>query len=211
MIQYNNEIAIEMEQKINLKQLEKNTAATIFQTGVVEIEIGLIWVVVSLAMIFDDISYYIDIALIVPFVFIFLAIKYIVKPRMGVVKYRKKRVKRNMAMGIVITLFLVVMVSLTFFGKSITIDEIINPRWIITGIIFFICIAIAYFLNFQRMYIYAFLLAGAFNLSEEVRENPGILPDGGYAYLIASVLLFVIGAYYLIRFLKHYPKPATAE
>ena len=45
-----------MEQKINLKQLEKNTAAGIFQTGLVEIEIGLILIVSSLAMIFDDIS-----------------------------------------------------------------------------------------------------------------------------------------------------------
>jgi hypothetical protein len=44
-----------MEQKMNLKQLEKNTAAAIFQTGLVEIGIGLMWIVSSLAMIFDDI------------------------------------------------------------------------------------------------------------------------------------------------------------
>ncbi|MBN2610125.1 MAG: transcriptional regulator [Bacteroidales bacterium] len=55
-----------MERKITLKQLEKNTAAVIFQTGIVEIGLGLIWTVSALAMLFDDISYYIDIFFVVP-------------------------------------------------------------------------------------------------------------------------------------------------
>ena len=75
----------------NLKQLEKNTAAGIFQSGLVEIEIGLIFIVSSLAMIFDDIRYYLNILYIVPAIFIILAIKYIAEPRMGVVKFAKKR------------------------------------------------------------------------------------------------------------------------
>ena len=58
---------------MNLKKLEKNTAAVIFQTGIVEIGIGLVWIVSSLAMIFDDISYYIDILFVVPIIFIILA------------------------------------------------------------------------------------------------------------------------------------------
>ena len=160
-----------MEAKINLKQLEKNTAAGIFQTGLVEIEIGLIFIVSFLAMIFDDIRYYIDIFFIVPVVFMILAVKYIAEPRMGVVKFTKSMVRKRMAMMITITAFLIIMVTLTIFGGARTIAELINPRWIISGIIFFICIAIAYFLSFNRMYIYAFLLAGAFNLSEEIREN----------------------------------------
>lgn len=196
-----------MEEKINLKQLEKNTAAGIFQTGLVEIEIGLILIVSSLAMIYDDISYYLNIMYIVPIVFIVLATKYIANPRMGIVKFARRRVRRNRLMGIIITTFLVMMVTLTIFGNTNTIAEFINPRWIIIGIIFFICIAIAYFMNFDRMYIYAFLLAGAFNLSEEIRENPGTISEGGYAYLFTSIVLIVIGVVYLIKFLKKYPLP----
>ena len=150
-----------IEEKINLKQLEKNTASGIFQTGLVEIEIGLILIVSSLAMIFDDISYYLDILYIVPIVFIILARKYIANPRMGVVNFARKRVRKSMLMGITITTFLVIMVTLTVVGNTNTIAEFINPRWIISGIIFFICIAVAYFMNFDRMYVYAFLLAGA--------------------------------------------------
>ena len=126
-----------MEQKINLKQLEKNAAAGIFQTGIIEIGIGLIFMVSALAMIFDDIRYYIDILYIVPVVFIILAKKYIASPRMGVVKFAKRRVRKNRLLMISITTFLVIMVTLTIFGNSNTIAEFINPRWIISGIIFY--------------------------------------------------------------------------
>ena len=148
-----------MTPSINLKQLEKNTVAGIFQTGLVEIEIGLIFMVSTLAMM------------------------------------------------ITTTIFLIVMVTLTVVGKTNTLAEIINPRWIISGIILSICFAIAYFLTFYRMYIYAFLLTGAFNLSEEIRENPGIISEGGYAYLLVAMVLTVIGSIYLIKFLKKYPLP----
>jgi len=196
-----------MEQKINLKQLEKNTAAVIFQTGFVEIEIGLVCIVSTLAMIFDDIRYYIDILFVVPIIFIILAIRYIATPRMGMVKLARKRMRRNMWFILTVTVFLVIMVILTITGNDHSNAEPINGRWIITGIIFFICTTIAYFLNFKRMYLYAFLFAGAFNLTEEIRKNPGIISDGAYVYLIMSFLLITIGCIYLIRFLKKYPLP----
>ena len=196
-----------METRINLKTLEKQTTAGIFQTGIVEIGIGLIFVVSTLAMIFDDIRYYLDILFILPPVFIILATKYIANPRMGVVKFTRRRVRKRMILGIAITTFLVIMVTLTIFGNTNTIAEFINPRWIISGIVFSICIAVAYFMNFDRMYIYAFLFTGAFNLSEEIRETPGFISEGGYAYLFASIVLIVTGCIYLFRFLKKYPVP----
>jgi hypothetical protein len=196
-----------MEQKINLKQLEKKTAAGIFETGIVEIGIGLVFVVSSLAMIFDDMRYYIDLFYIVPIVFIWLAVKYIGNPRQGVVKFARRRVRNSRLLIITITTFLVIMVALTFFGNTNTISESINPRWFISIVIFSICVAIAYIKNFDRMFIYAFLLTGAFNLSEEIRENTWIISEGGYAYLFTSIVLIVIGCVYLIRFLKKNPLP----
>ena len=196
-----------MEQKMDLKQLEKNTAAVIFQTGLVEIAIGLIWIVSSLAMIFDDIRYYIDILFVVPVIFIILAIRYIASPRMGTVKLSRKRMRRNAWFMVTVTVFLIIMVILTITGKGHTNGELINGRWIISGIIFFICTAIGYFLYFKRMYLYAFLLVGAFNLTEEIRENPGIISEGAYVYLFVSIVLIIIGCVYLIRFLRKYPLP----
>jgi len=194
-----------MEQNIDLKKLEKSTAAVIFQTGALDIMIGLIFLITALAMYYDDIRYYIDILYILPPIFFLIVKKYIIDPRMGVVEFSKRRVKKSMMMMISITLFLVIMVSLIFFGSSNTIGEIMNPRWIITGIIFTICVLVAYFLEFYRMYLYAFVLSGAFNLSEELREHPEIVSNNGIAYIIASIILIVTGLYYLTNFLKKYP------
>jgi hypothetical protein len=198
-----------MEQRMNLKQLEKNTAAVIFQTGIVDIGIGLIMIVTTLAMFFDDISYYIDILFIVPVIFIILAVRYIVSPRMGIVKFAKSRMRRNTWFIVAVTAFLVTMVSLRFIGDGPTSDGLINGRWIVSGIIFIICIAIAYILNFKRMYLYALLFVGAFNLSEIIRENPGVISDGAFAYLLISIVLIIIGCAYLIKFLKKYPIPES--
>ena len=196
-----------MEQKINLEKLEKRTAAGIFQTGIIEIGIGMIFIVSSLAMIFDNIRFYIDILYVVPVVFIILSVRYIAQPRMGMVKLSKRRVRNNKRLITALTIFLIVMVMLTVFGNTSAISELINPKWIVIGIIFFICIAIAYFMSFDRMYFYAYLLSGTFYLSEVIRDNPGIISDGGYAYLFASIVLISIGLVYLVKFLKKYPLP----
>ena len=196
-----------MEQKINLEKLEKRTAAGIFQTGIIEIGIGMIFIVSSLAMIFDNIRFYIDILYVVPVVFIILSVRYIAQPRMGMVKLSKRRVRNNKRLITALTIFLIVMVTLTVFGNTSTISEFISPKWIVIGIIFFVCIAIAYFMRFDRMYLYAYLLSGTFYLSEEIREIPGIISDGGYAYLFASIVLISIGFVYLVKFLKKYPLP----
>ena len=196
---------------MNLKQLERNTAAAIFQTGLLEIVLGLILIVSSLAMIFDDISYYIDILFIVPVIFIILASRYIASPRMGIVKLARKRMRRNTWFIVTVTIFLIIMVILTITGKGHTNGGLINGRWIVSGIIFFICTAIGYFLYFKRMYLYGFIMVGAFNLSEEIRENPGIISDGAYVNLFFSIVLILIGCVYLIRFLKKYPLPEKAS
>ncbi len=196
---------------MNLKKLEKNTAAVVLQTGIADIGIGLIWIVSSLAIILDDIRYYIDILFIVPVIFIILANRYIAKPRMGVVKFARKRIKRNTWFMVTVTVFLIIMVLLTISSNGPAQDELINGRWIVSGIIFFICIAIAYFLNFGRMYLYALLFVGAFNFSEEIRENPGINFEGVYADLFVSIMLIIIGCVYLIRFLKKYPLPENTS
>lgn len=196
-----------MEQTINLKKLERDTAAAIFKSGIVEIGIGQILLVSALAMYFDDIRYYIDILFIVPVLFIILGKKYVVQPRTGIVKLSQRRVKRNMRVMIVITVLLVLLVALTIFRTSVVVEELIDPRGFITGLIFVICFTTAHVLEFRRMYAYAFIIAGAFYFSETIREHPGWKTDNSLSYFIAGAALIVIGIVYLIRFLKKYPIP----
>jgi len=198
-----------MEQEVNLKKLEHKTAAVVYQTGVVDAGIGLVWMVSALAIYFDKIRYYIYLLYILPPIFIFLVIKYIVQPRMGVFELRKKRVRKKMIAIISITLFLVIMIGLTLFGNTNFVAELLNPRWVISGIMFAICVAVAYFFEFDRMYIYAFLLTGSFNLFEFLRDHPGYVSNRGIIYLLTSCIMISIGLFYFFSFLKKYP--ATNE
>ena len=76
-----------MVQNINLKELEKNTWTSFFQNGLIDIQIGLIFVVASICMICSDIRYYLMFLYLVPGILFILAKKYIVAPRMGIVKF----------------------------------------------------------------------------------------------------------------------------
>ena len=196
-----------MTEKINLKKLERSSAGSVYKSGVVDIGIGLIFLVVGFAMLFDDYRYYIDAFLIVPVIFIFLMVKHVVTPRMGVVNFKKSRKQQNALLFATVTIFLILMVASTFFATGESGEPFVNPRIIISAIIFSICIVIAYSLSFGRMYFYAFLLTGMFNWSEEIRENSFIFTKGGYAYLVCSIILIVIGSYLFFKFLRDYPKP----
>jgi hypothetical protein len=166
---------------------------------------GLIFVVSTLCHIFDDIRYYLMPLYLLPAIFIILANKYIVLPRMGIVKFSKQRKRKSAIFITLITASLIILVTLTIFGKSNFIPAGIAARMTVSAIVFIICISIAFFLNFNRMYIYAFLITASFNLNEIIRENPGFISDGGYAYLFTAIVLIVVGGVYLYRFLKEYP------
>ena len=197
-----------MESEISLRNLEKKTASLIFTTGLVDIEISLIWIVSSLAMLFDDYRYYIYVLFLVPIAFIMLSVKHIVRPRLGKVNYAQKRVKRNRSFYIVTSSILVVLVLFTAFGTSDFLSNLINPHYIVAGIMFTICAAIAFFLNFKRMYFYAFLITTGFLVIEHLKSSNADFKSG-YVYLIVSLIILITGCLYLRSFLKKYPKEKT--
>jgi len=197
-----------MDRTFSLWRLEKNSWKASFRSGLIEIAVGLVLVVSSICHIFDDLRYYFMPLYLIPVLFLILTKKSIVIPRMGVVKFSKQRRRKSKLFHIVITAVLLCLVLLTALSATTFLPEFIAPEISITSIILLICFAAAYFLDLNRLFLYGIVIAGAFNLSEFFRENPGRLPDGGYAYLMASIVFFIVGGVYFFRFLKKYPIPA---
>lgn len=196
-----------MDRDLNLHALEKKSVTTIFQTGFIEITMGLILLVISMAMIFDQYSYYIDIFLFVPIVFIIVALRSIAYPRIGIVQFTSFRVRKRLAVFIPITTLLVVMILLRFLNLKTDLNNFLNPRLFLSSVIFLILTSTAIALEFRRMYLYSILFVGVFNLSEEIREHSWFIKENGFAYLFASAVLILTGIIYLIRFLKNNPLP----
>jgi len=197
-----------MDRTFSLRKLEKSSWKASFRSGLIEIAIGLVLVVSSICYIFDDLRYYFMPLYLIPVLFLILTKKNIVIPRMGMVKFSKQRRRKSMLFHIVITAVLLFLVLLTVLSATSYLPEYIAPKIIITAIILLICFATAYFLDLTRLFLYGIVIAGAFNLSEFFRENPGRLPDGGFAYLMASIVFLIAGGIYFFRFLKKYPIPA---
>ena len=197
-----------MNRIFSLRKLEKNSWKASFKSGLIEIAIGLVLVVSSICHIFDDLRYYFMPLYLIPVLFLILTKKNIVIPRMGMVKFSKQRRRKSKLFHIVITAILLFLVLLTVFSTTTYLPEFIAAEISITSIILLICFAAAYFLDLNRLFLYGLIIAGAFNLSELFRENPGRMPDGGYAYLMASIVFLIAGGIYFFRFLRKYPIPA---
>ena len=196
-----------MESTFSLVRLEKESWKAFYKSGVVDISLGLLLIVASLCHIFDEQRYYLMLLYLLPVFFVILAGRYIVAPRMGTARFARRRVARKTAFIIAATSLLATLVLLTSLGKTGMFPASIPAGISITAIILLICFGSAYFLGFDRLYLYGIVLAIAFNLNEYLPENPGYLPDGGYAYLFASLFLLAIGDFYLVRFLREYPLP----
>lgn len=193
-----------MTQTIDLKELEKKVWTSTFEDGIHDIGIGLILVVTTICQIFNESSPYLYPLFIVPALFIIIAKKYITVPRIGFVKFSRERNKKRY------TLFLVMTISIVFL-LMLTIKELLQQlpmnSLIVGAIVFIIPCSIAYFLNWDRMYIYAFLFTLSFVLNEITIANTGVIASGAYAWLISGMMITVVGVVYLVRFMKKYPLP----
>jgi len=193
-----------MTEAINLNKLERKAWTSTFEDGINDIGLGLILVVTTICQTFDEARFYLYPLFIVPVLFITAAKKYFITPRMGLVKFSRARNKKRHILYLVMTILIVILLMLTIKGL---LQQLPMTPVIVGAIVFFIPCSIAYFLNFDRMYIYAVLFTLSFALNEITIANTGVIASGAYAWLISGIIMIVIGVVYLVRFLKKYPLP----
>jgi FtsH-binding integral membrane protein len=193
-----------MTQNLNLKEIEKKVWTSTFEDGITDIGIGLVLLVSTICQMFNDERFYLYPLFIVPALFIIIAKKYITVPRMGLVKFSRERNKKRYTLFLVMTISIVFLLMLTTKGL---LQQLPMTSLIVGAIVFIIPCSIAYFLNWDRMYIYAVLFTLSFALNEITIANTGVVASGAYAWLISGMMITVVGVVYLIRFMKKYPLP----
>ncbi len=193
-----------MTQNLNLKEIEKKVWTSTFEDGITDIGIGLVLLVSTICQMFNDERFYLYPLFIVPALFIIIAKKYITVPRMGLVKFSRERNKKRYTLFLVMTISIVFLLMLTTKGL---LQQLPMTSLIVGAIVFIIPCSIAYFLNWDRMYIYAVLFTLSFALNEITIANTGVIASGAYAWLISGMMITVVGVVYLVRFMKKYPLP----
>lgn len=208
-----------MSQKNDLKAIEKKVYTSFHQDGLIDLFLGFIMLVAILSSTLDasGISDSIRIAIYVPLMVIigpllFMQLKkHITFPRMGYVKLgSKQKRKRRIIIFAIINAVLLTLIILTFFlgNKAGKVGSALGMKaelWS-SGFVTLIIIGIFGIIGFVLMVPRFFLLGIIVGLSEPLyvfaRHHTNIKYVGLIAYGIPGVLLFILGAVVLRRFLK---------
>ena len=192
---------------MNIKKLEKDTWKSQFIDGTTDIGIGILIAIATVLRFNPGISYYHYLWMLLPAPFMFLAKKYIVNPRMGNVKFSKERIKKDRLVVLIGAIIIAIFFSILFIlitTKNEWLQSIHYPMMIIAVALFIAWSLIAYFRDFPRLYIYAFLAAiSVIFTGTNVQNNP----MGVFTWSLTSIVMIVIGIILLVKFIKKYPIP----
>jgi hypothetical protein len=192
-----------MSTELNLKELERKAFRSFYQDGIWDIYFGACMLVLFLTSFMDGIEskpvkYGLTLFLFaLASAFLILGKKFITAPRLGRVKFGAERTKKGWVMvGINLISLIVLAGAIYFFNRQAGIALELKELWVPIGLgvwITFITAIMAFFLDFDRLYVYAVLYGGTFTAV--------LLIDTPIIFLITSLIILVPGMIIFARFL----------
>jgi hypothetical protein len=204
-----------MSQQISLKEAEQKVFRTVTNDGLGDILLGsffLIFVIApylspSLGDFWSTVVFYPFLGLI--FLIIRLLRKHVVTPRVGVVKFGLAR-KTKLAKFTVVMLVVNVIALILGFVAALSFGKIPGQIYsIIMGMILLIGFSLAaYFLDFNRLYLYG-LLVGFSPLVGEWLWSQGLAPHHGFpiTFGTTSGIMILVGLAVFVRLVRDNPIP----
>ncbi|MHA2398560.1 MAG: hypothetical protein ACXADU_06690 [Promethearchaeota archaeon] len=209
-----------MPENIDLEKLEKKSWRLTFQDGIWDIYLGLLFMGFGIfSQLFDFFSAVNAIVIITiwyvsAFFFFFIGKKKITQPRMGFVKFGKKRKSKKIKLSIFLTFMVgvnIIFLFLPLSGFELTLNPFISL--LLIGI-FFITLplsVVAYFLDFDRLYLMAIMGGLGLSISELIRPVVGIPLHLVLTYCPIGGIIVVWGSIVLIRFIRKFPLPKNEQ
>jgi len=190
-----------MTEEMDLRKIEKKAWSTYMsQDGLYDIFIGIMLLTLAIQAYFYNIWF--TSLIFVAVLVVTLGKRFITLPRIGLVKFGKTRMMKQMKM--MIALLIVFLAVLTLYYLSVLGNkphEIVG-RLAIPALIASIFVIVAFFLNYIRLGIYGLLYAFS-----EILRGVYDKPIRNIAILIIGIIALIIGLYVLLQFLKKYPLP----
>ena len=214
-----------MSEDMNLKVLEKRAYRSTFDDGIWDLFIGLIILSIGLGPLFGlviSLPEFWNIIIpslicnILAFLIFYFGKKYVTIPRIGNVKFGPKRKSKQLKLKIFLMIVFIVNVILLILPLTGITDYIqIEPLFItfflgFGGFTLPFCV-VAYYLDFARLYYYAFAAGLGFPLSRFLTPIVGYSLDTIIIFSIIGLIIVLIGLYYFIYFLKKYPLSKQEE
>ena len=206
-----------MNNQISLKEAEQKVFVSFFQDGLVDIFLGFFFTQFIIPIYLSErLGDFWSSAVFIPilglvFIVLWLVRKYVVQPRVGVVKFGQWRRNRLMRFNVII--LVVLLGSAILAAISAAIFDLL-PTWLnLVPLSFSIVLLIAfslagYFLNYALFYAYGVVLAAAPLVGEWLWTNMNV-PHHGFpvTFGFASGFMILVGLVRLMRLLRDNPLP----
>ena len=198
--------------------MEKKAWRTTFDDGVIDIYFGILIASFGPSLALTEVLPIPLNALLGPIMiglglaFFILSKKYLIKPRIGAVKFGRKRKVKKFRTLAVLSVSMMLLLILFLFNLSNN-EGNFNLPYLLEGLLFLtvpLCF-VAYFLQFTRLYVYAVLLGSGFFLADISSLIIPIPFNFLFSYLSLGGIIAIIGITYLIRFMKKYRLPKEVK
>lgn len=192
------------------KKIEKMAYRSFYDDGLFEIGIGYVFLFIGAGMLRDTGSAMVPF-LILPMLFLPKIKKSVIIPRAGLIKISKKRRWNLMKSVLVLTGSVLLNGLLVLMVKNgIFIQLNSGLPWmsiLISAKVFLVFTLTGFFLAYDRLYLWAGLLAFAFLVCEMRIHQTGSRAEGGPFLAGAGFIILAFGIIQLFRFLKDNPIP----
>lgn len=217
----------EMAKTFNLQEAEKHVfRQAIFEDGIWEIFLGSTFFLMSFyALTREFLGPVINAILILGVIFALVGLawltkKYLVLPRVGMVKFGKRTVRKIKTANLITWGLVILTFALMIVGSKTILQEPVwqkLPQWVSdfdVDLVFALIIiaffgAIAYSMGVPRFYVHGTLIGVANFISAVMQVYYGSLFQWPVA--LAGFLIMAVGIYILSIFLKEHPIPKEIE
>ena len=206
-----------MVENIDLKEIEKKAWRSTYQDGLWDIYIGLLITGYALIFYLNFLGFEEPLLIFfligwnaIPIVILSFGKKFITPKRIGSVKFGKKRkeTKKKLMYFLTANAFILLIFSIvTPLGlfELFPLQGLMVP--LILGLFITIPLSIvAYFLDYSRLYVYSIFFGLGYFLSDLLFPLVGSPLDSILSFGVPGIVITLIGLYFLISFLKKYPK-----
>jgi len=209
-----------MSHTIDLKELEKKAYRSFFKDGIWDVYLGLLLLAMggapALLAIGATMVWAAAAGLLLSSLgvaFFFAGKKYLTVPRLGAVQFGPARTLRRKKTSLVLACSALVGIALLALTATRSLPSLGLAGVPTVAIIFAAnCLIVfslgAYYLDFDRLYVYGLLYAVAFPLAVVLTEHWGAAAGFLVAYALSAVPMIVVGVSLFVRFLREYPVPA---
>jgi hypothetical protein len=205
-----------MNEKINLKEIEKRSYRSFFQTGLYDVAFGVLLLSFAIAPVIRDVigRFYMPFIIIPAPLIMLFGRKYLIVPRLGIVKFGEKRESAKKKMMIISALSTTILAALLVLTVAGVFPGFIGETlsgvmfMLIVGIIVIILMGfIAYIMDFKNMLYYGLAIGIGIPTAEFLHGIVGVPLDSLITFGTLGSLLLIYGLVNLSHFLKKYPIP----